>query len=761
MYSRNKQTGGKELTLQGFATIPHMQCRFGWVCSTLDYIRQFPGRTQGLLAYLSTTPDEIYHRTLGAINKEDQNLAHYMFQCVAVASRQLHVEELAEFFAFDFTAGPIPAFHEDWRREADAVHSICSNILSIVDGSSVVQFLNRSMQEYLKSLHLSKPSGTTSLPDSFMTPAHTRAAQACLGILLHLKDGITWNSLLKFPLAKYAAEHWVDHAQFEDVRQSVEEGLRSLFDPSKPHFKVWIWIHDPMVPSWSRTERAETPSRPNGTPLHYAAFYGLLSIVKYLIDEHLQDVRLRGFDDESTPLHVASSQGHVEVARTLLRHGADATAQDKYGWTPLHKASEGGHAEVVLLLLEYGPDATAQDNLGLMPFAEDLTVAPVLVKHGANATARNKFGSTPLHQACRIGRVQLEVARILLEHGADVRAQDKHGWTPLHEASSGGHTNLVLTLLKHGADVKVQDRHGWTPYRGASSGKHHELARMLHDFGADAKSEDMSLSLHEASVEGHVGFARMLLKRSEDAKAQDEYGSTPLHKASEGGHAEVVFLLLEYGADATARDNLGLTPLHQASRGGHVGVAGILLKNGVDAIAQDKLSWTSLHHSCARGHEKVARILLKHGVPATVQDKLGWTPLHGASFGGHKEVCELLLKHGASATAQDEQGWTPLHLASGNGHAEIADILLMNDATVIKLQDKLGWTPLHKALSVGNVEVARVLLRYDADREARDKDGWTPLNCASPTISEEVLAQLFPIPSPGSPGAGHHCCTIQ
>src|SRR6266852_3033106 len=214
--------GGKELTLQGSATVPHMQCRFGWVYSKLVYIRQFSGSTQGLLVDLSATPKEMYDRTLGRIKEGDRELAHCMFQCVAVASRWLHVEELAEFFAFDFTAGPIPTFHEGQSWKSDAVLSICSGILSVVkvDGS---QFLDPSVHNYLTSPHLSRPSGTTSLPTDSMTPARTRAAQACLGILLHLKDDITRDRLLKFPLAGYAAEHWVDHALFEDVLQTVEE----------------------------------------------------------------------------------------------------------------------------------------------------------------------------------------------------------------------------------------------------------------------------------------------------------------------------------------------------------------------------------------------------------------------------------------------------------------------------------------------------------------------------------------------------------
>jgi len=45
-----------------------------------------------------------------------------------------------------------------------------------------------------------------------MTPAHTLVVQACLGILLHLDKDVTRDSLTKFPLAEYAARHWVEHA---------------------------------------------------------------------------------------------------------------------------------------------------------------------------------------------------------------------------------------------------------------------------------------------------------------------------------------------------------------------------------------------------------------------------------------------------------------------------------------------------------------------------------------------------------------------
>ena len=80
----------------------------------LAYLRGcHPGRIQRALAELPETLDETYERTLGEIKGADSAYAHRIFQCVAVASRPLRVEELAEFLAFDFNADQIPKFRED------------------------------------------------------------------------------------------------------------------------------------------------------------------------------------------------------------------------------------------------------------------------------------------------------------------------------------------------------------------------------------------------------------------------------------------------------------------------------------------------------------------------------------------------------------------------------------------------------------------------------------------------------------------------
>ena len=135
-----------------------MVCQTDYICGCI------PARIQYALAELPKTLDETYQRTLREINEAHWEFAHRLFQFVAVASRPLRVRELAELFAFDFKAGQIPKFHEDWRLvdPVDAVLSTCSSLLAIVDHHrehfgyvkvKVIQFSHLSVKEFLTSAH--------------------------------------------------------------------------------------------------------------------------------------------------------------------------------------------------------------------------------------------------------------------------------------------------------------------------------------------------------------------------------------------------------------------------------------------------------------------------------------------------------------------------------------------------------------------------------------------------------------------------------
>ena len=472
---------------------------------------------------LPKTLEGTYTRILEEIDEQNWKYAHIIFQCVAAAFRPLHVDELSQFLAFDFEAESTPTFQADELSgdPADTVLTMCSSLLAVVKPEGhdfpVVQFAHFTVKEYLTSKAL-EAEDTISHFHISKASSHTTVAQGCLGLLLHFDETVTRDSLKEFPLAQYAAEYWMDHAQIEGVSSEVEDGMKRLFDPSKRHLSVWVRIKrlcDQKYGFWPRYGQE--------TPLH-AAFCGLHDAAKFLIVGHLQDANARGFSDEETPLHLASCLGHANIARRLLGHGANRDARDDNKSTPLHLSSKEGHLEVVRILLEQGADANAQDCLGLNPLQcassrGHLQVARILLEHGADVKHKDLSDSTILHVA-----KGEEVTRLLLKHGADANALGFQGQTPLHSLSYLGRLEAARTILEHGVDANSRDASNATPLHLAS-----DTPFLEHGDRTDV--------------------VRLLLQYGSDIHARDNEGRTPFMRATAAGKEDIMRLLLEYGAE--------------------------------------------------------------------------------------------------------------------------------------------------------------------------------------------------------------------
>src|ERR1700761_3172576 len=162
-------------------------------------------------------------------------LAHRLLQCLTVAIRPLRVEELAEILALDFDGAKkeIPVLNEGlrWKEQKEAVLSTCSGLIAVVDDGSqhVVQFSHFSVEEYLASDRLATSNADISHFHILPKMAHTVILKACLGILLRSDNGKgDAKAKSHSPLAKYAAEHWVDHAQFMKGSKHVQSAMRRL-----------------------------------------------------------------------------------------------------------------------------------------------------------------------------------------------------------------------------------------------------------------------------------------------------------------------------------------------------------------------------------------------------------------------------------------------------------------------------------------------------------------------------------------------------
>jgi hypothetical protein len=413
-----------------------------------------------------------------------------------VAVRPLRLEELAEVLALDFDegSGEVPKLNADWRREdqEQAVLSTCSSLITVVhDGESrVVQFSHFSVKEFLTSDRLAVAVGDISFHHIDLEPAHAVLAQACLGVLLRLDDSTREASVERFPLAGYAAEHWVDHASYEGVLFRIKDGMENLFDSDKPYFSRWIRIHD--IDDYLRgvDDDHTRPVCADAAPVYYAALCGFRDMVEKLINEHPENISARG-GSCGTALHAASYRNCHKIVQSLLKHGADVNALGLRERTPLHFASLRGHLEVGRCLLEHGADVNAkQDNhwtpLHLAARNGYFELVRTLLMNHADINAQNDIGHTPLHGASTTGKVN--IVRLLLDHGADLKAHGKDQSTPLHRASYWGELEVARLLLERGVDVDAEDDKGRTAYQIALKEGHDEIAQLLSGHGVENKT---------------------------------------------------------------------------------------------------------------------------------------------------------------------------------------------------------------------------------------------------------------------------------
>ena len=446
----------------------HFSNRFRWVFCQLEILRDcLPSSVRRFLDELPESLDETYERVLREIKKPNRDYAQRLLQCLVVAIRPLRVKELAEVLAIDFDdAEEIPKLNANWRWEDQerALLTSCSSLIAIVGtgDSRVAQFSHFSVKEYLTSARLATSSQDVSRYHIALKPAHTILGQACVSVLLQLGSDDEQGKVEKnAPLAKYAAEYWVRHAQFEDVVSRIK-GVEYLFDLDKPYFADWRRLCDiDIMPSSDGDVffQLNYGSKPcEGSPLYYAVLCGFADLVEQLIVKYPQHVNAIG-GYYLTPAVAALARRHFDLAQVLHRSGSSVEPRNIFKDTPLHYAALYGDLEIIQILLECEADINCLDRFGNTPLHyasrnghhNAAKVARLLIERGAHPNARGFDGFTPLHNALYYGTGRIEIARALIEHGANVEAKNDDGKTPLDVVPGDRADEIRKLLLELGA----------------------------------------------------------------------------------------------------------------------------------------------------------------------------------------------------------------------------------------------------------------------------------------------------------------------
>ena len=212
----------------------------------------------------------------------------------------------------------------------------------------------------------------------------------------------------------------------------------------------------------------------------------LLDLLKDLNAESRKaalETKIKDGDDLATPLIIAARDGKLNFVKVLLRYEANIEAcgtikieSGKYpevieDCTALWIASSKGHFDIVRLLIKQNAEVDSRTSTNSTPlrtaaFRGHLDIVRCLVEKGADVNARSSSNNTPLMATCYKGH--LDVASYLVKHGANINLHDNKGCSCLHRASKGGHVQLACELLALGAK-QTQNLNRLTPLLEASN----------------------------------------------------------------------------------------------------------------------------------------------------------------------------------------------------------------------------------------------------------------------------------------------------
>lgn len=244
------------------------------------------------------------------------------------------------------------------------------------------------------------------------------------------------------------------------------------------------------------------------TALHFAAREGQMDAIRALITGGA-NVNTVAAGDHTSPITTALINGHIDIAKVLLEHGADPNIGNIDGLTPLYAAidirwrnnawypqpsieqEQTNYLDFMKALLDRGANVNARlskklwyrkfrysddwvDPNGATAFwraaqANDIAAMRLLAAHGANPSIPTVRGVTPLMVAAGLGfeyqttnimpDARLEAARYLVDElSLDVNARDEQHYTTLHGAAYVGDNEVIKYLVAQGGDVKARSK---------------------------------------------------------------------------------------------------------------------------------------------------------------------------------------------------------------------------------------------------------------------------------------------------------------
>lgn len=217
----------------------------------------------------------------------------------------------------------------------------CLGLIDIEDERSVVRFIHFSVQEFLQEGY-------------FAMDTDCIIANTCLTFLNFDNfaigqcedDQALQRRLQDYPFLEYAAQFWAVHGQ--SCTGSSFEQLAIKLLSSDRHVACASQLATYDGNSFDRHSRLFFRKL---SGLHVAASYGLIRLVKLLLQDSRIEVDIKD-DYGQTPILYAAKQGHTSVVEFLAGEGAEIDVRDSvHHRSALSWATLNGHTSLVEWLL--------------------------------------------------------------------------------------------------------------------------------------------------------------------------------------------------------------------------------------------------------------------------------------------------------------------------------------------------------------------------------------------------------------------------
>nr|XP_027220828.1 serine/threonine-protein phosphatase 6 regulatory ankyrin repeat subunit B-like [Penaeus vannamei] len=396
----------------------------------------------------------------------------------------------------------------------------------------------------------------------------------------------------------------------------------------------------------------------------FAAKWGHLALLKNL-QKIKCDLKPEA-DSGKTALHFAANYGKLEAVKWLVEEaGLDASHRSSGGSTALDYAEKNNYKEITAYLKQHTNGKNA---------AEEAERVGGGIRGGkGEGTPMDLRSSKKLKLLAIAQSGDGEGVRRLAEEGVDLKAAssmpDQRGLRALHIATIGGHARVVQELVRGGADINGRTTEGVCALHYAAAGGHTEIIGILTEAECDVNAEtsDGDTALHLAVYHSNLSTVKCLMKGGVDFARGNKRGHTPLDIATAARKADIASYLVEVS-------------VKRALESEDTGILVELLRKGADLdpliVKQSTEGMRAVHYAAWHGSLEMLWLLKEKNAVLTATSVEGHTALHWAARGGQLDAVKWLLSHGGlDAACRSKDGATALDVALRLRKTDVVDFL--------------------------------------------------------------------------------------